>query len=39
MLFHTEITVANVRSQVGELLEYSTETKKRNFLESVELQM
>ncbi|CRK30711.1 hypothetical protein BN1708_015840, partial [Verticillium longisporum] len=34
-----EITVANVRTQIGELLEYSTETKKRNFLESVELQI
>lgn len=30
---------ANVRTQVGELLEYSNETKKRNFLETVELQI
>ncbi|KAM0284814.1 hypothetical protein ACHAQH_001734 [Verticillium albo-atrum] len=35
----SKITVANVRTQIGELLEYSTETKKRNFLESVELQI
>lgn len=30
---------ANVRTQVAELLEYSNETKKRNFLETVELQI
>jgi hypothetical protein len=30
---------ANVRTQVQELLEYSNETKKRNFLETVELQI
>ena len=30
---------ANVRTQVQELLEYSQETKKRNFLETVELQI
>lgn len=30
---------ANVRTQVSELLEYSNETKKRNFLETVELQI
>jgi len=35
----SKITVANVRAQVGELLEYSQETKKRNFLETVELQI
>jgi large subunit ribosomal protein L10Ae len=35
----SKITVANVRTQVGELLEYSNETKKRNFLETVELQI
>ncbi|SPO02759.1 probable ribosomal protein L10a.e, cytosolic [Cephalotrichum gorgonifer] len=35
----SKITVAHVRAQVGELLEYSTETKKRNFLETVELQI
>ncbi|KAF4783490.1 ribosomal protein L1p/L10e family protein [Colletotrichum scovillei] len=35
----SKITVANVRTQVSELLEYSLETKKRNFLESVELQI
>lgn len=35
----SKITVAGVRSNVGELLEYSLETKKRNFLETVELQI
>jgi len=35
----TEITVAGVRSNVAELLDYSTNTKKRNFLETVELQI
>ncbi|PHH52945.1 60S ribosomal protein L10a [Ceratocystis fimbriata CBS 114723] len=35
----SKITVANVRTQVGELLEYSLETKKRNFTETVELQI
>jgi len=35
----SKITVANVRTQVGQLLEYSNETKKRNFLETVELQI
>merc|ERR1711937_143238 len=35
----SKITVANVRTQVQELLEYSQETKKRNFLETVELQI
>ncbi|KAL5612824.1 hypothetical protein BROUX41_004095 [Berkeleyomyces rouxiae] len=35
----SKITVANVRTQVGELLEYSLETKKRNFIETVELQI
>ena len=30
---------AGVRQNVAELLEYSTETKKRNFLETVELQI
>ncbi|KEY69397.1 hypothetical protein S7711_05711 [Stachybotrys chartarum IBT 7711] len=35
----SKITVANVRTQVQELLEYSNETKKRNFLETVELQI
>jgi hypothetical protein len=28
----SKITVANVRAQVGELLDYSLEKKKRNFL-------
>jgi large subunit ribosomal protein L10Ae len=28
-----------VRSQVGEVLDYSLNTKKRNFLETVELQI
>ena len=32
-------SAANVRTQVSELLEYSNETKKRNFLETVELQI
>lgn len=31
----SKITVAHVRTQVGELLEYSLETKKRNFLVSI----
>jgi large subunit ribosomal protein L10Ae len=35
----SKITVANVRTQVQGLLEYSNETKKRNFLETVELQI
>jgi large subunit ribosomal protein L10Ae len=35
----SKISVAGVRSNVREVLEYSTETKKRNFLETVELQI
>jgi large subunit ribosomal protein L10Ae len=35
----SKITVAGVRSNVNQLLEYSNETKKRNFLETVELQI
>jgi large subunit ribosomal protein L10Ae len=35
----SKISVAGVRGNVKELLEYSTETKKRNFLETVELQI
>ncbi|KFH47917.1 60S ribosomal protein-like protein [Hapsidospora chrysogenum ATCC 11550] len=35
----TNLCAANVRTQVTELLEYSNETKKRNFLETVELQI
>jgi large subunit ribosomal protein L10Ae len=35
----SKITVAHVRAQVGELLEYSLNEKKRNFLETVELQI
>lgn len=35
----SKISVAGVRTNVKELLEYSTETKKRNFLETVELQI
>ncbi|KAK7531914.1 ribosomal protein L1-like protein [Phyllosticta citricarpa] len=35
----SKITVAGVRSNVKELLHYSTEEKKRNFLETVELQI
>lgn len=31
--------IAGVRTNVKELLEYSLETKKRNFLETVELQI
>ena len=35
----SKITVAGVRTNVQELLKYSTEEKKRNFLETVELQI
>jgi large subunit ribosomal protein L10Ae len=35
----SKITVAGVRQNVAELLDYSNETKKRNFLETVELQI
>ncbi|CAZ80714.1 unnamed protein product [Tuber melanosporum] len=35
----SKITVAGVRGNVKELLEYSTNEKKRNFLETVELQI
>ncbi|TAQ88273.1 hypothetical protein B7494_g3384 [Chlorociboria aeruginascens] len=35
----SKITVAGVRTNVQGLLEYSLETKKRNFLETVELQI
>jgi len=35
----SKITVANVRTQITDLLEHSNETKKRNFLETVELQI
>ncbi|KAI9713849.1 MAG: 60S ribosomal protein L10a [Bogoriella megaspora] len=35
----SKITVAGVRSNVQQLLDYSTNTKKRNFLETVELQI
>jgi len=35
----SKISVAGVRTNVQELLEYSNETKKRNFLETVELQI
>jgi large subunit ribosomal protein L10Ae len=35
----SKITVAGVRSNVNQLLQYSNETKKRNFLETVELQI
>merc|ERR1711925_15241 len=35
----SKITVAGVRTNVQQLLEYSLETKKRNFLETVELQI
>jgi len=35
----SKITVATVRTNVAELLDYSTNTKKRNFLETVELQI
>ena len=33
----SKITVAGVRTNVQELLKYSTEEKKRNFLETVEV--
>ena len=36
---NARLFTANVRTQVQELLEYSNETKKRNFLETVELQI
>jgi large subunit ribosomal protein L10Ae len=32
----SKISVASVRENVKELLQYSNETKKRNFLETVE---
>lgn len=35
----SKITVAGVRSNVQALLQYSNEEKKRNFLETVELQI
>ena len=35
----SKISVAGVRANVKELLDYSTNTKKRNFLETVELQI
>ena len=35
----SKVSVAGVRANVKELLEYSNETKKRNFLETVELQI
>ncbi|KAF4585734.1 60S ribosomal protein L10a [Ophiocordyceps camponoti-floridani] len=34
----SKITVAHVRTQIDELLEYSNNVKKRNFTETVELQ-
>ncbi|CAN3376532.1 hypothetical protein DIURU_002716 [Diutina rugosa] len=35
----SKLTSSHVRENVKELLKYSTETKKRNFLETVELQV
>ena len=35
----SKITVAGVRQEVQSLLEYSLNEKKRNFLETVELQI
>ena len=35
----SKITVAGVRTNVQSLLDYSTNEKKRNFLETVELQV
>merc|ERR1712023_133597 len=35
----SKITTSHVRENVQQLLEYSNETKKRNFLETVELQI
>jgi hypothetical protein len=35
----TDLATAGVRTNVQELLQYSLETKKRNFLETVELQI
>jgi ribosomal protein L1 len=37
--FGAVLTLAEFSSNVAELLEYSNETKKRNFLETVELQI
>lgn len=35
----SKITVAGVRGSIQELLDYSLNEKKRNFLETVELQI
>lgn len=35
----SKITVAGVRGQIQDLLDYSLNEKKRNFLETVELQI
>jgi len=35
----SKISTSQVREQVKEILKYSTETKKRNFLETIELQI
>ena len=35
----SKITVAGVRQNVQQLLDYSNNEKKRNFLETVELQI
>lgn len=35
----SKVSVAHVRTNVQELLDYSLNTKKRNFLESCELQI
>jgi large subunit ribosomal protein L10Ae len=35
----SKITVAGVRTNVQQLLDYSLNEKKRNFLETVELQV
>lgn len=35
----SKISVANVRQNVKDLLQYSTEEKKRNFTETIELQI
>ena len=35
----SKISVANVRQNIKDLLAYSTEEKKRNFTETIELQI
>ena len=39
MLIYSKISAANVRQNVRDLLTYSTDEKKRNFTETIELQI